>query len=178
MVKTSRTATSALALVAALTLLVACSGGGAGTEPEEEPVPASEGASVPCSFLTDTDLAAAMGWDAEDTEEFGGWLETDLEAGTACSWTNDEFSVTVQVFTGSARTLGAITERTEDVMVGYQATRATRDAVGLIVSVWIVAGADYVVKVTQSPTLLVDERFADLAYSAALAFENSSMNVG
>ena len=133
---------------------------------------------MPCSFLTDADLATAMGWDVEDTEEFGGWLETDLEAGTACSWQNDEFAVTVQVFTGREATFSGIAERTEDILVGYTATRATRDEIGLINSVWIEAGLDYVVQVSQEPSLLVEEAFARLAYTAALAFENSPMNVG
>jgi hypothetical protein len=167
------------AAAAAMLILAGCAGGG-GVEPEpdREPVPASQGSSVPCSFLTDADLGVAMDWDADETEEFGGWEETDLEGGTACSWTNDEFTVTVQVLTGRQANYSAITERTEDIMVGFTATRATRDAVGGVTAVWIEAGLDYLVKVSQNPALLVDETFAELAYTAALAFENSPMNIG
>ena len=168
--------------VAAIILLAGCAAGGVAPapepEPDREPQPSSQGGSVPCSFLNEADLAQAMGWTDEQTVEFGGWVETDLEGGTACSWTHDEFTVTVQVLTGREANYAAITERTEDVMVMYTMTRATRDAVGTVNAVWIEAGLDYLIKVSQEPALLVDETFGELAYTAALAFENSPMNIG
>jgi hypothetical protein len=163
-------------LVAVSVLVLAgCSAGAppAADDDAAPPPPSSESASIPCSFLSTAEVAATAAWDPG-----GSWQEVAVDAAT-CDWVNEfvDYTLTVQVLTGREASLAAITERTEDVKVAYHDTRATRED-GMLVTVWVVAGADYLVMVTQGPALLEDEKFTALAGIAALAFENSPLNVG
>jgi hypothetical protein len=74
--------------------------------------------------------------------------------------------------------LRSIPDRTEEVMVAYTATQGVRDDIGMLEAVYPIAGRDYIVKLSQEPALLDDDQFTALAATAALAFENSPLNVG
>ncbi len=144
--------------------------------PAAEPAPpAAWSTSVPCSFLTEAELAEGTQWDPAGT-----WSAADAESGMACVWTNfeAEYRLTVHVLSNRAAVLGSIPDRTEEVMVAYTATQGVRDDVGLLEAVYPIAGRDYIVKLSQEPALLDDDKFTALAATAALAFENSPLNVG
>ena len=130
---------------------------------------------MPCSFLSEGELAEGTQWDPAGT-----WSAADAESGMACVWTNfeAEYSLTVHVLPNRDAVLGSIPDRTEEVMVAHTATQGVRDDVGLLEAVYPIAGRDYIVKLSQEPALLDDDKFTALAATAALAFENSPLNVG
>jgi hypothetical protein len=183
--------TASLALACSL-LLAACGGGGddeasapATTDapasttaaPEPEEVDAGGGAASvdACALLSPAVLEDTVAF------EFGGgtWTQDDDAAPGTCSWTNDEqlTTIAVEVRQGIDETLQGVDAGTgtevEEIEVGAATATGVRDtAADRLGSLYVPAGADSVVKLTQSPLKVDDEAMIALAEAAAIAFEN------
>lgn len=112
--------------------------------------------------------------------EFGAGTWTAEEGSDgSCSWTNDDqlTTITVELRDGIDETLdeleaGSGTEL-EDVPVGAGTATGVRDLdADRLISLYVPAGADTIVKVTQSPLKVTDDDLVAVAEAAALAFEN------
>lgn len=198
MTSTPRTTRSLAALTAVALALTACgddggsdgdadpgatttdAGGGATTtEPGGD---GGDAADVPaCDLLDPATLADLV------TFEFGGgdWAEADDPAPGTCSWTNDEQQTTlsVEVLDGIDAVLGGLSAGSgtelEDVPVGAGTATGVRDtAADRLISLYVPAGADSVVKLTQSPLKLDDDAMVAVGEAAAIAFENLPVDGG
>lgn len=115
------------------------------------------------------------------TFEFGEgtWTEDpDPEPGT-CSWTNDEqaTTLTVEVLDGIDETMAGLEAGTgtelEEIPIGASTATGVRDVeADRLISLYLLAGADNVVKVTQSPLKIDDDAMIAVGEAAAIAFEN------
>jgi hypothetical protein len=187
-----RSATTALLALALAAVLAACGGGG----DDEASEPTTTEASVSTTVASEPEDAGGGGADGsidacalldpgvlEDavTFEFGGgtWTEDDDPAPGTCSWSNDEqlTTIAVEVRQGIDETLEGVEAGTgtevEEVEVGAAVATGVRDtAADRLGSLYVPAGADSVVKLTQSPLKVDDEAMVALAESAAIAFED------
>jgi hypothetical protein len=128
-----------------------------------------------CGFLSAAELSAVVPFDSSS-----GWDEFALSE-TACEWQSPDhgLSITIEVLEGRDATLASIEEPTDTAMIGFTETTVVRSLLepDLIESAYVIAGLDYFVKMTQSPAVLTDAQFSELANPATIEFENSPLNV-